>query len=87
MVHSIRNVQRVASKMLFSKKYVGVSDCVLVHLTSTRMKHMLYFVSFHKEEAYNFRKKADLRSQVSNTQLPELQTVYSQQKKAKRFNY
>jgi len=81
----MRKVQRVASKILFPKKSVGVFDCVPVHLTS--MKHMLYFISFHKEEAYNFRKKADLRSQVSNTQLPELQTVYSQQKKGKRFNY
>jgi hypothetical protein len=85
MVHSIRNVRRVASKILFSKKSVDVFDCVLVHLTS--MKHMFHFVSFHKEEAYNFLKKADLRSQVNNTQLPELQTVYSQKKKAKQFNY
>jgi hypothetical protein len=47
---------------------------------------MFYFVSIHKEEASNFRKKADLRAQVSKTHLPKLQTVYSQQKKAKRLN-
>ena len=85
MVHSIRNVQRVASKTLFYNKSVCFFDCVLIQLTST--KYMLYFVSIHKEEASNFRKKTDLRSQVGNTHLLELQTVYCQKKKAKRFNY
>jgi hypothetical protein len=85
MVHSIRKVQRVANKILFHNKSVGVFDSILIQLTS--LKHMLYFVSIHKEEASNFRKKDDFRAQVSNTRLPELQTVYSQQRKAKRFNY
>jgi len=83
IVHSIRKLQRVASKISFYNKSVGVFDCVLDHLTSM----ILYFVSIHKEEASNFRMKAGLRSQVGKTQLPELQTVYCQQKRAKRFNY
>jgi hypothetical protein len=78
-------MQRVASKILFYNKSVGVFDGVLIRLTA--MKHMLYFVSIHKEEASNFRKKADLRAQVSNTHMTELQSIYSQQKKTKRFNY
>jgi len=77
-------VQRVARKILFYNKSVGVFNCILIQFTS--MKHMFYFVSIHKEEASNFRKKADLRAQVSKTHLPELQTVYSQEKKANWFN-
>jgi hypothetical protein len=68
------------AKYCFTINFLGVFDCVPIQLTP--MKHVLfYFVSIHKEEASNFRKKADLRVQVSNTHLPELQTVYSQQNK------
>ena len=85
MAPSSRNVQRVERKILFYNKFVGVFDGVLIQLTSTE-HNMLYLVSIH-EEASNFREKADLPAQVSNTHLQELQTLYSQQKKANRFNY
>jgi len=85
MAHSIRNLQGVASKILFYIKSVIVFDCVLIQLTS--IKYMLYFVNIHKEEASNFWKKVYLWSQVSNTHLPKLQNIYSRQKKTKRFNY
>lgn len=75
MVHSIRNVKRVASKILFYNKIVGVFDCVLIRLTS--MKHTLYFVSIRKEEASNFRKKAYLRAQVRSTvSVPHLLVLF-----------
>jgi hypothetical protein len=85
MAHSIRNLQGIASKILFYNKSVGDFDCVLIQLTS--IKYMLCFVNIHKEETCNFWKKVYLWSQMSNTHLPKLQTVYSRQKEAKRFNY